>query len=545
MIAIVSVLLILFVCATLGLLGLIRGNFSETVREGLIRRPWIWTGVWAAAFLLLNAAPLYRLGLPIASVHDELSYLLGADTFARGRWTNPPLPSWENFETLYVQMQPTYASIYPPGSALLLSLSQRLTGHPYWSILGLNTLLAAALPWALRAWLPFPFALLSSVLLMSSIALTYWTHSYWGGSLAALCGTVLLGALGELRHAERRRSTALLALSAVALGFVRPFEGAFLVAGVVAWLALFRRRILLSPLFLGISLAGCALFAYYNFRVTGDPFLHPYWKYIQDYVAKALIDGQEERAIQYRHLEIEYMLSPLGSLPFADRVLRKVFAGLFFFRPLPLVLALAVGLWAAWRQGKLLLGLFLLGLAASTAGAYSLPHYVAPFFGLVAILAGLGLAQIFAWRPAQRALGPGIVLGLLVVSGFATTDALRKMLTSYRDLRFLSRTLGVTEYPPYGLNFPITSGVHTQAAVRKFLTGLPGSHLVFVRYSPSHDPHFEWVYNTAELRDQPVIWARYYTEESRQRLRAAFPGHECWVLDPDVRPYRLEACEPR
>ena len=53
-------------------------------------------------------------------IHDEASYLLQAETFARGRWAmaSPPLPSF--FEQFHVFVTPTFASKYPPGHGILL-----------------------------------------------------------------------------------------------------------------------------------------------------------------------------------------------------------------------------------------------------------------------------------------------------------------------------------------------------------------------------------------------------------------------------------------
>ncbi|HEX7937687.1 MAG TPA: hypothetical protein VF483_01775, partial [Gemmatimonadaceae bacterium] len=59
--------------------------------------------------------------VPVPKVHDENSYLLQADIFARFRWTVPTPPIPDFWEQPHVQIEPAVASKYPPGHALLLS----------------------------------------------------------------------------------------------------------------------------------------------------------------------------------------------------------------------------------------------------------------------------------------------------------------------------------------------------------------------------------------------------------------------------------------
>src|SRR5262249_27550061 len=56
----------------------------------------------------------------IPVVHDEASYLLQAETFARWRWAmpSPRLPDF--FDQFHVLVTPTFASKYWPGHGILL-----------------------------------------------------------------------------------------------------------------------------------------------------------------------------------------------------------------------------------------------------------------------------------------------------------------------------------------------------------------------------------------------------------------------------------------
>src|SRR5690242_4354410 len=139
--------------------------------------------ILAAGAVRLALLPWYPIPLP--RIHDEFSLLLGAQTFALGRLTNPAHPMWVHFETFHVLQQPTYVSIYPPAQAAMLALGIAI-GNPWFAVLGCWMLMCGAFVWMLRAWFPPAWAFCGGLLLLARTLLSYWSDSYWGGALAAL-----------------------------------------------------------------------------------------------------------------------------------------------------------------------------------------------------------------------------------------------------------------------------------------------------------------------------------------------------------------------
>ena len=69
-----------------------------------------------------------------------------------------------------------------------------------------------------------------------------------------------------------------------------------------------------------------------------------------------------------------------------------------------------------------------------------------------------------------------------------------------------------------------------------------GRHLIFVRYTPDHLPHDEWVYNGADPGGQRLLWARARTTADDRTVVRDYPGRQCWLLtvgrhDIDPHPY--------
>ena len=131
--------------------------------------------------LLLRVMLLPYLPIPEPQIHDEFSYLLGADTFLHGRLANPPHPMWVHFETAHVNQQPTYGTKYQPGQSLLLAFGQKVLGHPWFGVLLSVGVMCGSICWMLQGWLPPRFAALGSLLAILQFGVTsYWMNLYLG-----------------------------------------------------------------------------------------------------------------------------------------------------------------------------------------------------------------------------------------------------------------------------------------------------------------------------------------------------------------------------
>jgi hypothetical protein len=169
------------------------------------------------------------------ALHDEWSYLFGAETFARGRLVNPPPPDPAAFQAIHVLCDgKRWVTRYPPGHPACLALG-RLLGA-VWLIPTLMTALTGGLlvVWAGR-WLEGRVAFWAAALVMASPAFDlfgtcYLSQSSFGFAIA-LAGLASLQAVrsGQLRW------TLLAALSGSAATLIRPFSALVLGLPLLVW----------------------------------------------------------------------------------------------------------------------------------------------------------------------------------------------------------------------------------------------------------------------------------------------------------------------
>ena len=489
------------------------------------------------AALFAGGLPRLFEGIPRPQQYDEFSYLLGADTFAHGRVTNPTHPMWQYFESFHILQRPTYMSMYPPAQALTLAAGKVLFGRPWFGVWISVAIACSLICWMLQGWLPPAWALLGGAIAVLRIAtFSYWIESYWGGAVAAVGGALVLGALPRLMRRKNAWDAVLLAIGIAITFNSRPFEGSALalpVAGVlVYWVFKARPGIAVLAPAAALLVLVAATMLYYNQRVTGDPLLLPYAANRAQYaVAQVFVWQQPLPVPQYRHKvmrdfylgwELTGFNVSRGWGNWEAIQYEKLFkAWMFFVGP-----ALTLTLFPIWRviRDKRIRTLLIIGVVSAailSAAIYANPHYWAPYTALIYAVMLQGLRHLRQWRIRGRRMGLALSRAIpvicLVMIGFrAAAGPLN-----------LDLILGV---PTWCSRF--TPDYKREDLIAK-LKGQGGKHLVIVRYAPDHTPHQDWVYNEADIDASPVVWAREMDAGQNAQLIRYFHDRHVWLLEPD------------
>jgi hypothetical protein len=494
--------------------------------------------------LLLRAILLPVYGVPDPGIHDEFGFLLEANTFAAGHWTNPTPPLPENFESIYILMHPTYTAQYQVAQGLVLAAGKVLFGNPWVGVYLSMGLACGLLVWMLEAWIPATWSLVGGLIAAFQFGvLSYWMNSYYGGAVSCIGGTLVLGGLPRLPGKRPIRNSILIAIGLAILMHSRPLEALILfliTLGVLGyWLLVTRTitlRITIAPILLplaAILLLSTAFMAFYNLQVTGNPWELPYRVnqklygtpqgfYFQPPIVIDKFPNAQLRDEYLAQLRIHERRHSLQALLAGTIGRIRTFWGFFLTPIFTIPLFFLPRIWRGPGMGVALAISLVFALEYLTFFAF-LPQYAAPIAGLILLVLLQCLRQM-------RNTGGGIFL-TRALPVLCVLSVLIPMAG-----RFLQGNLPQSLTRIWASEFANES---VRARLMKGLLRQGGKHLVIVHYQPDHVVDTEWVYNDPDIPNSPVVWARELDADSIPKLIAQFPGRKVWIGEPDAHPPAL------
>lgn len=521
--------------------GVLFGRLESPI-AWLAQRPRHAFAAVALAPLILRLLLLPVYPIPEPMIHDEFGYLLQADTFASGRLANPPHPMKDHFESIYILQNPSYASYYPIGQGLALAVFQVLGLSPWWGVWASIGAMCAALYWMLLGWMPPRWALLGALLAgLRFGVLSHWMNTYWGGAMAAIGGSLVLGSLPRIYRRANVRNALILGCGFGLLSQTRPYEGLLLgiPVGIALLVWLFRptgaparreRWIRVALPLAAVLLAAGAFGAYYNMRLTGNPWQLPYQYYAKQYgVPQSFywqkpLPPQNSGRLPELTAMYQWQLSAYNvhrSVRALASVTLQKLASLwqFYFQPvwtLPLLLALFI---FRDRRVRFLVVAALVVLVGVGFYPFFFPHYLAPILGAVVALVVQGIRRIRVWRPNGLPVGRAVASALIAATFFCILIA------------------------PAGEHLMPTDRVVQSKTPRERIIGAlhrrSGRHLVIVRYGPNHPFHYGLINNEADIDRAEIVWARDLGPEKNQELIRYYPDRTVWSFDADRWPVHI------
>jgi hypothetical protein len=529
-------------------------------RWGLPRLPrvsWVAFVVVVTVVWGWNIAARLPRGAPHPVIHDEFAYLLAADTFAQGRWTNPSPPYPVFWETFHEIMTPTRASKYPPGQGLVLALGTVVAGNPFFGVWLGGWFFCMATAWMTRAIAPRRWAMAAAFLAALHPQSVEWSLRYWGGLLAATGAALVVGAALRLHRQARSRDAFVFAGGASILALTRPFEGALfcLVVVVAVAVGFLRRRGLRAllwhcaiPVALGL-LPVTALGLAYNHAVTGHALVLPYavyqkrhlqtppflWQSIDDDVIHRHPAMEQFEQIWIERFKSQHTLS--GFVAVKGRLLKRQATGFYAYGAVFLP-AIVASSWLRLRRAR---------RPQTATSTTKQPSFRAPHNPSLGVSLGLIVAAVLVLLPETFGHNHYVAWGLPAAILVAVAGS-RWLAVVVGRRRVAWVAFGAVVAAAYLVSFSTrTHRVRTELkarfAVEQQLRDTPGRHLVFVHYLEGHRTYDEWVYNPANLDDAPVLFVRDQGADN-PFLADQMPDRTVWFAQVGPRRQTLEPYIP-
>jgi hypothetical protein len=485
--------------------GLVRTPRAQALIVALVSVAVIWWtwGAWS----------------PGPEGHDQQSYVLQADIFARGHWAapSPPIPAF--FQQPHVLVTPVTASKYPPGHALLLALGSLAHFHALVPLLltGITATLLFMLtarvanPWAAAiawlTWISMPLVLrfqpsYFSELTTSALLLTAWwcllqwratRHRAW---LLALAAAVGWGAI--------TRPLTMLAL-AIPIGVVVLRD---------AWAT---RRMTDLALALGVGSLILGVLPLWSARTTGSWRTTPLELYRQQYLPFDKLGftpdtTPPQQSLQppmqsvYRLFLLEHRRETQAGLAatVAERA-RYSAAALFGGMRAPIGLLAVVGLFVAAPAVQFAAASALLLFVAYLPYAFQ-AGWVVYYLEVAPVAAAL--AAVGAWWTAERFLRNArrTRVAMLVLACALIVDTARASQAWRHSDRF------------------------DAFFARQLLQVPPGKAIVFLRYAPDRPNHIAEVLNSPDLSAKRV-WVVHDLGPRNRELERLAPDRATYVFE--------------
>jgi hypothetical protein len=508
--------------------------------------------------ILIRVALLPFDPMPQPWIPDEFSHLLIGDTLAHGRFANPTHPLWQHFESVHIFFKPTYASSYFPGLGIVLASGQ-LLGHPWLGVLLSSGAMCAALLWMLYGFFPVRWALLGGVLaVLRWGALSYWVNSYWGGTVAAAAGALVLGAYARLRKRASISNGLWMGLGLVFLAYSRPLEGLALAVPVAFALVWNYRKLarfpdfarLAIPITLVVAVGLIGLGAYFK-AITGSPFVMPYRMNQAMYAWPLTLPWEHLKPTSYRHADLQLYYEwercvqfqktwPKQALLFASSHLAPLWR--FFLGPALTVPLLGILRW--WRDRRI--RVLLVSLAVSLTLAVIIvayPHYIAPVTACSLALCVQGFRHLRAHE--RKTTRSGLMWSRIAVTGCLIMLPVRAFVDSNMVQRMRP---GMHTFSALGNGQGGNGQGMWRADILRRLQAIPGHHVVFAQYDRPAYLTTEWVYNDADIDGSQVVWAQDMGHEKNQEVLRYYPDRKAWLVKVDdapgtLLPYRPELAQ--